>query len=248
MGTLKDLYSFEKHNLGYMWDALKSDPKRLILGVDPASTELWNQILGRDDKPIVNFLGGPMGSGWTGMGETGGVYESARNDGINTKHSESSHDVAEAIAAYYGSQGAAGGLGAAWGGGAAAGGASGSGAAGGGLLSAGDAAAMEAASASAGMSAGGGTVNAGMGMSAPAQGINWGGVAEGGAGLLGAMGQSKPQQQPAAISPPPQNNNQNLQHQMQRARRMQELRAKPRKSLAEQQELQELMRNGQGLL
>ena len=70
------------------WDRIKDDPKRLLLGVDPASTELWNGILGKDDEPIVNFLGGPMGSGWTGMG-SGGVYdraEAADQCGLNYDH------------------------------------------------------------------------------------------------------------------------------------------------------------------
>jgi hypothetical protein len=142
-----------------------------------------------------------------------------------------------------------------WMGGAAAGvgggGASGAGSAasgaGGGILSAGDAAALEAASASAGMSGTSGVSAAsGMGMSAPAAGFNWGSAAQQGLGLLGSAGGGQQPQQTAVAPPPQQQPNQSLQQQMARTRRLQQLRMKPRKTLAEQQELQELMRNSQG--
>jgi hypothetical protein len=116
MGWLSDNFDFEKFHLSDMWDRIKDDPKRLLLGVDPASTEIWNGILGRDDEPIVNFLGGPMGSGWTGMG-TGGVYDRAEAEGINTKAAMGMHDVAETVAGIWGGYGAAQGMGGAFGGG-----------------------------------------------------------------------------------------------------------------------------------
>jgi hypothetical protein len=147
------------------------------------------------------------------------------------------------IAAFAG--GFAGGAGGGAGGGASGGSAAASGS--GGLLSAGDAAALEAANISAASAGTSGVSSAsGMGMSAPASGFNWGQAAQQGLGLLGqASGQG--QQQPTAVAPPPQQgNNQSLQQQMARTRRLQQLRAKPRKTLAEQQELQELMRNNQG--
>lgn len=138
------------------------------------------------------------------------------------------------------------------GGGAAGGAAGGGSAAGGGAsLSAGDAAALSAAEASAAMSGTSGvSAGGGMGMSAPAQGFNWMGAAQQGLGLLGSMGGQQQQQQPAAASPPPpqpQKEN-SLQQRVATQRRIQQLRQKPRKSLAEQQELQELMRNSQGTL
>jgi hypothetical protein len=140
-----------------------------------------------------------------------------------------------------------------WMGGAAAGVGGGTGAgsaasgAGGGILSAGDAAALEAASASAGMSGTSGVSAAsGMGMAAPAAGFNWGSAAQQGLGLLGSAGGGQQQQQTAVAPPPQQQPNQSLQQQMARTRRLQQLRMKPRKTLAEQQELQELMRNSQG--
>jgi hypothetical protein len=103
MGTAKDIWDFERVNFGNIWDQIEDNPWRLVYGsVDPFSTELWNQILGEDNEPMVNMLGGPMGSGWAGLGENGGVYDLARDEGVNTKWSEKSHDVAEVIASIYG--------------------------------------------------------------------------------------------------------------------------------------------------
>jgi hypothetical protein len=103
MGTLKDVFDFERINFGNIWDQIEDDPWRVLVGsVDPFSTELWNQITGEEYEPMVNMLGGPMGSGWTGLGENGGVYDLAKEQGVDTKWSEQSHDVAEIIAAIYG--------------------------------------------------------------------------------------------------------------------------------------------------
>ena len=132
------------------------------------------------------------------------------------------------------------------GGSAAGGSAAGSG---GVAMSAGDAAALDAAGASAAMNGASGVSSAsGMGMSAPASGFSWGDAAGQALGLLGsAGGAAGQQQQPVAVSAPPQQQqNQSLQKQMATAKRMQQLRMKPRKTLAEQQELQELMRNQMG--
>ena len=254
MGTLNDLFQFESHNFGSIWDKIKEDPERLLYGaVDPFSTELWNRITGSNYEPLVNQLGGPMGSGWAGLGENGGVYASAEQKGINTKHSKSSHDVAEIIAAIYGGSAAGDALGGLFsGGGSAAGGSSaGSGASGGGLLSGGDAAALDAASASAGMSGTSGvSASSGMGMNATGGGTNWMGMAQQGMGLLGSASGGQQQQQPAvATSPPPeQQRDSSLRQRVAMQKRIQQLRQKPRKTLAEQQELHELMRNSQGQL
>jgi hypothetical protein len=181
-------------------------------------------------------------------------YRDNGSDGILSRSRDQFHDYTKeawdnnwpVAAAFLG--GVAGGAGGGAGGGSAAagGGATGGGAA----LSAGDAAALEAANASAAMSGTSGmSASSGMGMSAPAQGFNWGAAAQQGLGLLGAAGGGQ-QQQPAAVSAPPpqQNNNETLQRRVAMQRRLQQLRQKPRKTLAEQQELQELMRNSQGLL
>jgi len=58
MGFLSDVFNFEKSHLKSLWKGIKDDPKRLILGVDPASTKMWNEILGRNDRALVNQLGG----------------------------------------------------------------------------------------------------------------------------------------------------------------------------------------------
>jgi len=115
-------------HLGDMWDRIKDDPKRLLLGVDPLSTGMWNMALGRDDEPIMNVLGGPMGSGGLGLGESGGVYGRAEEAGIDTGAAGGMHDIAEVVASIWGGYGAAQGLGAAFG---AGGGGGGGGAAGG---------------------------------------------------------------------------------------------------------------------
>lgn len=237
MGILSDIADFESVNFKDIYDKLRRDPERAFIGaIDPFSSWMWGSITGKDYEPLINQLGGPYGGGALGTDNYGGVYEKAENKGVNTYPSAASHDVAEMISAIYGMQGASSGLGSAFGGGASS--AAGSG----GVLSGGDAAAMEAASAS----AAGGTVNPSMGMSAPAQGFNWSGAAQQGMGLLG---QARGQQQPTAVAAPPQQQqNNSLQQRVAMQRRIQELRQKPRKSLAEQQELQELMRNSQGLL
>ncbi|MHA1570202.1 MAG: hypothetical protein ACTSWM_00165 [Alphaproteobacteria bacterium] len=132
MGFLSDNFDFEKFHLSDMWDRLKDDPKRLILGVDPFSTTLWNGILGRDDEPIMNQLGGPMGSGWTGMG-SGGVYDRAEAAGVDTGAAIKMHDIAETVAGIWGAAAAGGAIGGIGGGAGGTGGASGGSATGGGV-------------------------------------------------------------------------------------------------------------------
>ncbi len=43
------------------FESIKDKPTRLITGVDPASTGVWNKILGTHDKPLVTAAGGPTG-------------------------------------------------------------------------------------------------------------------------------------------------------------------------------------------
>jgi hypothetical protein len=76
--------------------------------------------------------------------------------------------------------------------------------------------------------------------------MDWGSLLGNAASLLGSAG-GQGQQQPAAVSSPPQQKDStSLQRQLAIARKIQQLRAKPRKTLAEQQELQELMRQQMG--
>jgi len=108
MSTLGDIFGFEKFHAGDLWKRLKKDPKRLLLGVDPASTKLWNAALSRDDKPLVDELGGP----------DPGVYGRAEAAGVPTTAGKGMHDIAHVIAAAYGAKGLSGiGAGSAGGGG-----------------------------------------------------------------------------------------------------------------------------------
>jgi hypothetical protein len=104
--SLKDALGFEAFNLKDTWRGIRHDPKRLLLGVDPLSTKAWNTVLGRNDKPIVNQLGGP----------TKDRYKRAQDEGIKTGTASTLHGIASVIAGGYGAYGAAGGLGNAAGG------------------------------------------------------------------------------------------------------------------------------------
>jgi hypothetical protein len=181
-------------------------------------------------------------------------YRDNGSDGLLSRSREQMHQYGKdawdenwPVAAAY-----LGGVAAGAGGGGAAGGASGGSAAGQGAgyaMSAGDAAALDAAGASASMSGTTGVSStSGMGMNAPAAGMDWGNLLGQSMGLLGqAGGLGGQQQQPAAVSsPPPQQRDQGLQQRVAMQKRIQALRQKPRKTLAEQQELQELLRNQTG--
>ena len=95
MGLLKffkKILKFEKSNLKYMFDLIKKDPERLLIGaIDPLSTGLWNTILGKDYDPIVDQLGGA----------TKGSYQFAEARGIDTGPGQTMQGVAHLIAAFY---------------------------------------------------------------------------------------------------------------------------------------------------
>lgn len=122
---LKDAigYDFEKYNFKSMWEQLKKNPGRALIGsFDPASTKMWNEILGRDDDPIISQLGGPTKQRYVDYVEQGGDPRAASN-------AATAHQIAATIASIYagGALGAvAGGMGA--GAGAAGGAAAGAGA------------------------------------------------------------------------------------------------------------------------
>jgi len=115
-------YDFEKFNFKSMWEQLKKNPGRALIGsFDPASTKMWNEILGRDDDPIINQLGGPTSQRYVDYVQQGGDPRAA-------KSAATAHQIAATIASIYagGALGAvAGGMGA---GAGAAGGAAGAGA------------------------------------------------------------------------------------------------------------------------
>jgi hypothetical protein len=91
-------------------------PTRLLTGIDPASTKVWNKVLGKDDKPLVNAFGSP--------GEQ--YYQQAEAKGIDTGAARGFHALADKVAGFYGAQG----IGNAMAGGASAGGSGGEAAAG----------------------------------------------------------------------------------------------------------------------
>jgi hypothetical protein len=110
MGTLSDILGFEKFNLKDMWRKIKDDPERLLIGaVDPASTKMWNKVLGKDYEPIVDQMGGAYGGHTiSAFGNTdGGVYGRARDAGIDVDAGAGMHDIAHTVAAIYGGQGLA---------------------------------------------------------------------------------------------------------------------------------------------
>jgi hypothetical protein len=109
MSYVGDALSFEKFHLKDLWDRLRQDPKRLVLGVDPWSTKLWNGILGRHDKPLVDQMGGAYGGNAFSVGQnpSGGVYGRAQEAGINTGPGMQMQQLAHIVSAAY----AAGGLG-----------------------------------------------------------------------------------------------------------------------------------------
>lgn len=132
MGYLSDSLNFEKFFAKDLIKGIKKDPKRLILGVDPASTWAWNKFLGRDDKPLVDQMGGPYDGRVLSFGhDGGGVYDRAAAAGVDTDAAHLNHNIAHIIAGSYALGGAGlGGGGSAGSAGLGEGGGSGLGAAG----------------------------------------------------------------------------------------------------------------------
>lgn len=115
MSFLGDVGSFEMFNLGAMGKQVGQNPARLFYGsADPFSTNVWNKVLGTNDKPLVDQWGGAAPQ----------RYEEAQDAGINTGPGKSMHGIAKTIASIF-AGGAAGGL---LGGGAGAAGSAGAGA------------------------------------------------------------------------------------------------------------------------
>lgn len=101
MGFLSNLVGFQNSFTKNLGSDILSNPTRLITGVDPASTKLWNTVLGTDNKPLVNYFGSP--------GEQ--YYEKAQAEGIDTGAASKFHAVADTIAGIYGASGLSGSLG-----------------------------------------------------------------------------------------------------------------------------------------
>jgi hypothetical protein len=101
MGWLKNLVGFQNSFTKNLGSDILSNPTRLLTGVDPASTKVWNTVLGRDDPALVNWFGSP--------GQQ--YYEQAEQEGIDTGAAQQFHSIADTIAGIYGANGLAGSLG-----------------------------------------------------------------------------------------------------------------------------------------
>lgn len=92
---IKNTVKFEVGHLGDIASDIWHDPSRLLTGVDPLSTSLWNGILGTDNQPLVNQLGGA----------TEQRYADAEARGIDTGMARGLQDIAGTVAGYFGGQG-----------------------------------------------------------------------------------------------------------------------------------------------
>lgn len=113
MSWFGNVLGFEKFHTQDLLKNVWEHPQRLLTGVDPISTRISNAILGRQDKPLVDQMGGA----------TGDDYRKAEAAGIDTSAGKGLQNVAHVVAAL-----AAAGYGASALGGAGAGGAAGAGA------------------------------------------------------------------------------------------------------------------------
>ncbi len=95
---LGDTLQFETFHGGNILKKIGQNPSRLITGVDPASTGLWNTVLGTHNKPIVDQMGGA----------TGDDYAKASNAGINATPGHDMQDLAHVVAAAFAAEGLAG--------------------------------------------------------------------------------------------------------------------------------------------
>lgn len=92
MGTLNNIFGFEKSKLGNMWGKVKDNPEQLLLGAgDPFSAKMWGGITGKDYEPLVDQWGGA----------TEDDYAKAEAEGINTRDGRAMHGIAQAIAGMY---------------------------------------------------------------------------------------------------------------------------------------------------
>ena len=92
MGTLKNIFDFEKFKLGNMWGKVKDNPEQLLLGAgDPFSAKVWGGVTGKDYEPLVDQWGGA----------TKDDYAKAEAAGIDTSDGRAMHGIARAIAGMY---------------------------------------------------------------------------------------------------------------------------------------------------
>lgn len=173
MSFLSDALGFEEFALKDLWKQIEDDPWRMLVGFGPLETEVSNTLFGRDDDPLLNIMGGPMGSGWLGLG-SGGVYDRARESGVDPSSANKLHDTAEVLAGV---------LAMIFGGGALLGGGAGGAGGGGGTLATGSTAGGGSAATTAS-----GYLGTGPGMGAVDLGAFGGGTLGGGTGATTLAG------------------------------------------------------------
>lgn len=87
---LGNIIEFEDMQLKRWGEMLKENPERLFLGAaDPLSSKLWGEITGKDYEAAVNMWGGP----------TQQAFAEAEAAGIDTSDVQTSHKIAEMVAA-----------------------------------------------------------------------------------------------------------------------------------------------------
>jgi hypothetical protein len=177
MSWLGDVGNFEYFNLGKMAQQIGENPARLLYGsADPFSTNVWNKVLGTNDKPLVDQWGGAAKQ----------RYQEAEDAGINTGPGATMHGIARTIASFY----AGGAAGNAAGGGSAASGASGASGMGGGtgVTAGGSGIGFTGDAAGSAYGMGGGS------------GVTYGAGSAGGSGGLLAGGSSTASQSPGVLA------------------------------------------------
>lgn len=99
--SLKDILGFELFNGKHILKDLGKHPWRSVTGIDPLSTGAWNKVLGRNDEPLVDQMGGAYGGhAISAFGnKDGGVYKAAQDAGIDTTSGGRAQDAAHVIAA-----------------------------------------------------------------------------------------------------------------------------------------------------
>lgn len=70
MGYIDSFIDQHKKWVKDAWEGIEDDPWRLLVGIDPVSTELSNLILNRDDEPLGGIVGGPTGTQMEALGYT----------------------------------------------------------------------------------------------------------------------------------------------------------------------------------
>lgn len=90
---LKDVSGFKLlEGKNIVKDIVKNPIRAFVGSADPLSTKVWNKVLHRDDKPLVDQMGGA----------TKERSDQARAAGIDPKNGESVEKVAHVVAAIYG--------------------------------------------------------------------------------------------------------------------------------------------------